>query len=226
MSDTTQSRFRGYETRSISVDVEGDSYELIAPASSDALLESADVLARFDKDEYLPYWADLWPTALLLARRMRRDPVEGSPALLEIGCGLGLVSIAAARAGWRPLTTDYDEDAIAFAAENARRNDVAFDTGLVDWRTTRLQRTFTRIVGSDLLYETRNHEPIADFLLAHLDADGEAWIGDSFREIADPAIHAFEARGLTMSIEEEPGAKLDGTPTKIRILRCRRQEES
>lgn len=217
-------RFRGYALREIDVALGADSVRLVAPASADALLDDASVHERFDVDEYLPYWADLWPTAVLLARRLRREPFASPTAdgaLLEIGCGLGLCSIAAARAGWRPLATDYDDDAIAFAAENARRNDVTIDITRVDWRTTRLDRRYDRIVGSDLLYERRNHAPIAEFLSRHLAPSGEAWIGDSFREIADPAVDVLRDAGFRLDVDEEPGAKLDGTPTKIRILRCR-----
>lgn len=216
--------FHGYETRTIAVDVASSRYDLVAPACTETLLDSDDVISRFETDEYLPYWADLWPTALLLARRVRGEPVAGDDdaTLLEIGCGLGLVAIAAAHAGWSALATDYDADAIAFAAENARRNDARITTALVDWRATRLDRRFRRIVASDVLYEKRNHEPIAGFLLHHLDDDGEAWIGDSFRPTADPAIDTLRARGFTVDIDEEHGHRLDGEAAAIRILRCRR----
>ena len=41
---------------------------------------------------------------------------------LELGCGLGLPSIAAALAGGRVLATDWSTEAIAMTATNAERN--------------------------------------------------------------------------------------------------------
>ena len=219
-------RFRGHATRTIRLELGDEPMELLAPASSDALLDAPETLARFERDEYMPYWADLWPTALILARRVRRETPSGRGELLELGCGLGLCGIAAARAGWRTTMTDYDEDAVAFAAHNARAAGASVETGIVDWRSTKLGRRFDRILGSDLLYERRNHGPIARFLTLHLAPDGEAWIGDSFRTVADAAAEVFADEGLSLDVEEEPGTSLEGKPTRIRILRCRHRGEA
>ena len=213
--------FRGFATRTLDVTVAGDAYRLLAPASSDELLDSPDVQSRFEEDEYMPYWADLWPTARLLAQRIARSEPGDGRRLLEIGCGLGLCGIVAARRGYAVVASDYDEDAVAFAAENARRHDVNLETSVVDWRTTRLEPPFDLVLGSDLLYERRNHEPVAAFVAAHLAPGGEAWIGDSFRPIADDAGAAFEKVGLVLTVDEEDGESMEGEPKRIRVLRLR-----
>ena len=47
-----------------------------------------------------PYWCRPWPSALMLATALTQQPhlVRGL-RVLELGCGLGLCGIAAAKAG-------------------------------------------------------------------------------------------------------------------------------
>ena len=80
---------------------------------------------------------------------------------LELGCGLGLVGLVAAGLGWRVVVSDYDEDALAFALENARRAGVVVETRVVDWRRSYPELRVGRILGADVLYEARNLEPVA-----------------------------------------------------------------
>ena len=74
---------------------------LLAPRDGDALLSQE----AFERDEFLPYWAELWPSALALARVVARRPLTGR-RVIELGCGLGLPALAAALAGGRVLATD------------------------------------------------------------------------------------------------------------------------
>jgi len=58
----------------------------------------------------------------------------GGRDLLELGCGIGLVALAAATAGFRVLATDYYSEALEFTQANATRNGVEnVDTRLIDW---------------------------------------------------------------------------------------------
>ena len=70
---------------------------LLAPRDGEALLSEE----AFEQEEFLPYWAELWPSALALARAVARRPLTGRRTL-ELGCGLGLPPAAAAAACWRP----------------------------------------------------------------------------------------------------------------------------
>src|SRR5918992_3722199 len=89
------------------VPVAGEDLTIARPRDSEALLDEE----AFEREELLPYWAELWPSALALARAVAARALRGARTL-ELGCGLGLVSVAAARAGGRVLATDWSRDSI------------------------------------------------------------------------------------------------------------------
>ena len=66
-----------------------------------------------------------------------RDPAPRG-ALLDIGCGSGVLAIAAARLGHGPVTAfDHDPHAVAATRENAAVNGVAVEAfGPTPWPTT------------------------------------------------------------------------------------------
>src|SRR6266536_793374 len=101
---------------------------IVHPRDSEALLDED----AFEREEFLPYWAQLWPSAIVLARATARLHPAGR-RVLELGCGLGLPSIAAALEGASVLATDWSADAVAFAAANASRNRAALRTAVCSW---------------------------------------------------------------------------------------------
>src|ERR671928_995387 len=96
---------------------------VLRPRDADALLDEH----AFEDDEFLPYWAELWPSGVALARSIAGRALKGA-RVVELGCGLGLPSIAAARAGGRVLATDWSPVAIRATAGNAELNGVEVET--------------------------------------------------------------------------------------------------
>src|SRR6476646_3780992 len=87
--------------------------DLLSPANADDLISEDDYVA----DERLPYWADLWPSAQILANEVAIMRLSGQ-RVLELGCGLGVVALGASIAGAHVTATDYYDDALLFAALN------------------------------------------------------------------------------------------------------------
>ena len=97
--------------------------------------------------------------------------------MLELGCGLGLPSLAAALAGGRVLATDWSPQAIELLRDNAERNDAALETAIVDWQRPAplVERApWDLVLGADLLYERRNVEPLLELLPRLLGDAGRA----------------------------------------------------
>ena len=142
----------------------------------------------FEQEEFLPYWAELWPSAVALARVVAELELEGR-RVLELGCGLALPSIVAARRGAEVLATDWSPDALAFARRNAARNGVELRTRLVAWgdaATVVHEVPWSLVLASDVLYERRNVAPLLELLPQLAD---EVLLADPGR----PALRAFLA---------------------------------
>jgi predicted nicotinamide N-methyase len=186
---------------------------LRAPRDGDALLSEE----AFEREEFLPYWAELWPSALALARVVARRPLTGRRTI-ELGCGLGLPSIAAAAAGARVLATDWAPDAIAITAANAERNGVRLDATLFRWDADPepLGPPWPLVLASDLLYERRNVAPLLALLPRLCAAAGEVWLADPGRA---PAAGFLEAAAAAWRIDAIPH---DG-PEHVTVHRLRAQ---
>ena len=144
------------------IPLRGRDLRLLRPRDAEALLDED----AFEHDEFLPYWAELWPSSLALARAIGGRALRGARTL-ELGCGLGLPSIAAALAGGRVLATDWSPEAIAMTEANAERNDAPLETLVCSWTAPQplLDRApWDLILGSDLLYEERNVDVLLDLL--------------------------------------------------------------
>jgi predicted nicotinamide N-methyase len=168
-------RFRVVQTP---VKVGGRALSLLHPASAEDLIDEAE----FERDERLPYWAELWPSARVLAEQVIAMPGSGR-TLLELGCGSGLVAACAALAGFDVTASDYYEDAVRFATVNVRRNGGGDAASLVlDWRKLPARRRrFDVIVASDVLYERPYGALVAQTIDAYLEPHGTAFIADPGR---------------------------------------------
>jgi predicted nicotinamide N-methyase len=111
----------------------------------------------------IPYWARPWPSGLALAAWLDAEPGELRGArVLELGCGLGVPSVVAARAGATVLATDGAGDAVAFAAHTLALNEVVADVAVVDWAAQGealvARGPFDLVLAADVLYTRANVE--------------------------------------------------------------------
>jgi predicted nicotinamide N-methyase len=190
----------------------GVELELERPAAPDELLDEE----RFADDEFLPYWAELWPSGVALAEHVAGRALAGLD-VLELGCGLGVPSLVAAARGGRVVATDWAPEALVLLEANAERNRVALGTLHLDWRQPALLagRRFDVVLAADVLYEARNVEPLLDVLPQVLRPGGEVLLADPGRGHAERFLD--DARLGDAQVRTEP----HGLLPRGGIHRCR-----
>lgn len=163
--------------------VYGGAMQFVHPrAGADLLYEEIT-----EDEQFPPYWAELWPSGIELAHAVSTYELEGL-SVLELGCGLGLPSIAAALAGGRVLATDRSCEATALTSDNAHRNGVTVETAECSWAQPDLlveRAPWHLVLAADVLYEQRNLSWLLPLLPRLVDDSGEVWIADPQRSRAD-----------------------------------------
>lgn len=187
---------------------------MVHPAAADALIDEED----FDRNERLPYWADLWPSAIALALRVANLDLTGK-SVVELGCGLGLPSIAALSRGASVLATDHYHETLDFAAYNTLSNlepqlASSLETRQLDWRTPEMDLPrFKLVLAADVLYDKMNVGPLVDLVPRLLEQDGQLLLADPRRDYAETFLEAMRERGFECSAEsvivEHDGRKIE-----------------
>ena len=168
----------------------------------------------FEREQFMPYWADLWPSAVALADVVARRPPEGK-RVIELGCGIALPGIVAARGGGEVLLTDWSQDAVAFAADNAARNGVRVRTQVQSWDVPGplvVDGGWDLVLASDVLYEERNVLPLLAALDELVGPAGEVWLTDPRRRHL-PAF--LELAAETWRVGTLPSSRVDGVDLHV-----------
>jgi predicted nicotinamide N-methyase len=166
------------------VAVAGRTLSLLVPRDSEALIDEA----AFERDEFMPYWAELWPSGLALAEAVR----GASGRVLELGCGLGVPSLVAALDGADVVATDWSADAIALLERNAERVGARLEATRWSW-TEPPPPPAGLVLAADVLYERRNGPQLLAALDAVVAEGGEAWIAEPGRPGSDEFLAAAAA---------------------------------
>jgi predicted nicotinamide N-methyase len=182
------------------VPLHGRDLRVLRPRDAESLLDEE----AFAHEEFLPYWAELWPSSRALAAAISGRALRGARTL-ELGCGLGLPSIAAALAGGRVLATDWSPGAVELTRTNAERNGARLETLMCSWTEPAplLERApWDLVLASDVLYEARNGDALLD-LLPQLTT--QVWLADPGRT---PAAPFLEVARRDWQVSSSPASQL------------------
>ena len=184
---------------------------VLRPRDAEQLLDEQ----AFEHEEYLPYWAELWPSGVALAREVSGRSLRGARTL-ELGCGLALPSMAAALAGGRVVASDWSPDAISAAVSNAARSGAAIDTLVADWRhpgPLLEGAPWDLVLAADVLYERRNADALAELRPRLVDGRGEILLADPGRPTEADFLERIEPSFVRRTTEHG----------RVRIHRLRRR---
>lgn len=192
------------------------------PAAPDRMLDLPEVVAAFDRDGDAPYWPLQWPPAEAMARAVYRAGWPREATILEVGCGIGLASLAAAARGSRVTVSDNQSDAVRLAVANAALNDLDVEGYLLDWRTP-IEARYDRILGCEVIYDATLHAPLLALLNQMLSPGGEAWLADHGRMHTPLFAERAKTAGFAVSLVDELDQPLAAFRTaEYQLLKLRR----
>jgi predicted nicotinamide N-methyase len=195
----------------------------------DEVAEEADlrekIAGRASADEslHLPYWAELWDSALgmatFLERHWRIAPPRKALNVLDLGCGMGLAGTAAAALGHRVLFADLEAPALLFAQLNSLDFAARIRTRRLNWQRDRLDEQFDLILGSDILYERAQWPHLETFWRHHLAKTGTILLGEPGRQTGELFPPWLAGHAWTLREHQEP---VTTRPRPIRIFEVAR----
>lgn len=207
----------------------GEELEIFQPTEPER--ERIFAEGRDDPDRTAPFWMLIWASGLALADEVfaRSSEFAGTP-VLELGSGLGTTASMALRCGADLITVDYSDLALDFCRLNSINNSGrAPRTARMNWRKTVRQDELDRavpggfpiILAGDVLYESRDIDPLIELISRLLAPDGHLWLAEPNRQVAQRFLHALALQGWEADRRREHGPWHDGAtdPVNIHFLR-------
>lgn len=177
-----------------------------------------------DETEEPPYWAHVWTGALTLARYLEAHVDCREMSVLDLGCGLGLTGIVAARKGGRVVFADKEPAALVFATANAQRNDCRdCEVRTLDFTSDMFDQQFTFILGAEILYDRPTFPALVAFFDRHLAPHGRALLADAKRTNTAEFYGLMEKAGLRWR-QEEILEREGNLPLPVSIVTVYKQE--
>jgi predicted nicotinamide N-methyase len=171
-----------------------------------ALPHEGRAIAAGNAAELTPHFGVVWPSAVGLAEHVQQFLDAGNPPIttLELGCGLGLPSMVAAKRGVkRVIATDRHPLVSQFLTRNADNNSLqGIHYQPLDWRdlnetsTLGLKQQVDLLMGSDLLYEAWQPGFLAAAVAHLLAPDGVAMLADPGRKYMDEFLDLSAAHNI------------------------------
>lgn len=198
-----------YQTERLRLELAGAVFHLRVIRNVDALLEHLLSKGADDpavQDEQIPYWADLWPSALALATHVLGDPRIGPGVqVLELGCGLGLSGTAAGYCGAEVVLTDYLPEALEMAELTWRLNlERPPVLARLDWRRPDPRLAADLILASDVAYEARAHAPLEAAFRRLLRPGGRVLLSEPGRPLDQTWLRSLPAKGFCLHSRQQP----------------------
>jgi predicted nicotinamide N-methyase len=210
-----------YDLTETSYTFGGHSFSFLSVLDSYALLDRISP-EEFIKDEQMPYWAEIWPSAITLSSFIAEELLLEGLSVVEIGAGVGMASVVAAWKGATVLATDYSLEALRFARYNSLKNRVTIDCQRLDWRLVQCSEQFDLLFAADALYERVNLLPIVTAIDKLLKPGGVAYIADPRRRMAEQFLELAAENHFT--ITSSPRKYFGGSmPVAVNIYKMIRQ---
>jgi predicted nicotinamide N-methyase len=202
--------------------IEGVAVRLWRAVALERFVDTAALLGG-DSPPEPPYWMHMWPGAVALARKLGCAAEVGPGArVLELGCGLGLPALMAARRGATVVASDREFGALAFAQRSARLNGWRLGLVQMNWAASALRGAFDVCIGADVGYDVGGEGALLATLNRSLASPGVVWLADSVNTARTGLADGLAAAGFAVGVHETCESE-DGRPVWIRMIEARRR---
>lgn len=186
------------ELETVAIDVGGDAasatLELFSVADLDEIVDG-QALLRGTVDVEPPYWALVWIGARAIAGRVLATPPRGR--VLDLGCGLGLSGLAAARSAAEVVFADHAPAALEFVRASIEHNRLANTQVLLcDFTRDECRGPYDWILAADVAYDPASYLSLVEFLDRHLAPGATLLLTESLRADARNVITGLVHRGF------------------------------
>ncbi len=206
----------GFTTTVEDLDVAGATIRLVTVRDLERHVDRERLL--HDETSVPPYWALVWGGARVMAGHLATQVACAGATLLDVGCGLGLVALAAAARGARVTAVDREAAPIEFLRASAVLNGAGIETVVGDVVATEFGRRFDVVVAADLLYERAEFGRLAAALAALLEPRGVLWVADPQRVDTTAFYRELDRRGLVVREECVSELREEGTLLRVRLV--------
>ena len=159
-----------------------------------------------------PFWVKIWEASLVLADLLAKLPDASGKTLLELGAGLAVPGLAAAKAGMTVTLSDYQEHILDFERVSAAASGAQADCLLLDWKNPPedLPR-FDILAGAEILFREEFFQPLLDIMKRALKPEGAVYLAHDerrqslkpFLELAAPDYDIAMTRRRLKSLEKD-----------------------
>lgn len=206
----------------VGLDIDGVTVRLWRVMALERFVDTAGLL-QADAPPEPPYWMHLWPGALAAARLVA-GAAEVGPGVrvLELGCGLALPALVAARRGAFALASDWQRAPLAFARRSALANACELGVLQMDWSAPAVRGGFQVCVGADVGYDAAAEPALVAALTALVAPRGLVWLADSVNTARQSLAERLIVAGFSVTVRETREWE-DGRPVWVRVIEARRQ---
>jgi len=216
---------RRFELRRLRVPIGGQMVSMVVPDAASYLREGGWV-----EDAALvrepPYWVELWPASIAIARLLNSRSDLTKQRVLDLGCGLGLPVACAARLGAKVTLVDRNPDALAFAHWNVSRHASMGGTVVarqLDWSSELLDEAYDVVVLADVTYRQVHHAGVFRQLGACLADEGVILHAEPCRAESNDFVRRLERQFETVQarwrVHTEKG------PVTVRMVAAARKAD-
>ncbi len=180
-----------------------------------------------EPEDRISCWWGVTSASVVLSEYLAASQDLGGLTAVELGCGLGLAGITAAKMGAHVVFTDYSSDALAFAGRNSALNGVeSAKTSflILDWDKPAALEPVDLLLGAEILYDYFFHGSLIHLAHEILKDDGTLLLADRKRLVVTRFVGRLVSSGFRCS-QISTVCRHEGFPnqeiTIYRLDRCR-----